>query len=209
MPDKSTIYIAGNRLLDTTSRESSISTIRRLKDSLQSSMCTMPLGRPLPLGRTNKLPRLAVHHLVEKVHQTLDSYVALIMVNMIGHPRMELQTNFSSYETRAWKPFKGDVSGYKTARWRSWEARGLLSSLGLVGKVTSEVPMRNLLSRQRVRLALAEVLWDPPHMLMLDELTTHLGPDSIQALALRLRRVPRSDLAHDIRSLLHVMHGRG
>jgi ATP-binding cassette subfamily F protein 3 len=85
----------------------------------------------------------------------------------------------------------------------------LLSSLGLVGKVTSEVPMRNLLGRQRVRLALAEVLWDSPHMLMLDELTTHLGPDSIQALALRLRRVPRSDLAHDIRSLLHVMHGRG
>jgi ATP-binding cassette subfamily F protein 3 len=66
------------------------------------------------------------------------------------------------------------------------EARGLLSSLGLVGKVTSEVPMRNLSGGQKVRLALAKVLWDPPHLLILDEVTTHLDPDSIQALALRL-----------------------
>jgi ATP-binding cassette subfamily F protein 3 len=68
------------------------------------------------------------------------------------------------------------------------EARGLLSSLGLVGKVTSEVPMRNLSGGQKVRLALAKVLWDPPHLLILDEVTTHLDPDSIQAIALRLRK---------------------
>lgn len=67
------------------------------------------------------------------------------------------------------------------------EARGLLSSLGLAGKVTSEVPISSLSGGQKVRLALAKVLYDPPHLLILDEVTTHLDPDSIQALALRLR----------------------
>ncbi|KAI5196168.1 ABC transporter domain-containing protein [Aureobasidium subglaciale] len=67
------------------------------------------------------------------------------------------------------------------------EARGLLSSVGLVGKVTSEVPISLLSGGQKVRLALAKVLWNPPHLLILDEVTTHLDPDTIQALALRLR----------------------
>lgn len=67
------------------------------------------------------------------------------------------------------------------------EARGILSSLGLVGKVASEVPISLLSGGQKVRLALAKVLWDPPHLLILDEVTTHLDPDTIQALGLRLR----------------------
>lgn len=67
------------------------------------------------------------------------------------------------------------------------EARGLLSSLGLAGKVTSEVPISLLSGGQKVRLALAKVLWNPPHLLILDEVTTHLDPDTIQALGLRLR----------------------
>ena len=67
------------------------------------------------------------------------------------------------------------------------EARGLLSSLGLVGKITSEVPISLLSGGQKVRLALAKVLWNPPHLLILDEVTTHLDPDTIQALALRLQ----------------------
>ncbi|KAL2035141.1 hypothetical protein VTO58DRAFT_101058 [Aureobasidium pullulans] len=67
------------------------------------------------------------------------------------------------------------------------EARGLLSSLGLVGKITSEVPISLLSGGQKVRLALAKVLWNPPHLLILDEVTTHLDPNTIQALALRLQ----------------------
>ncbi|KAG9638344.1 ABC transporter ATP-binding protein uup-1, partial [Aureobasidium melanogenum] len=67
------------------------------------------------------------------------------------------------------------------------EARGILSSLGLAGKVASEVPISFLSGGQKVRLALAKVLWDPPHLLILDEVTTHLDPDTIQALGLRLR----------------------
>lgn len=68
------------------------------------------------------------------------------------------------------------------------EARGLLSSLGLTSKVQSDVPMTLLSGGQKVRLALAKVLWDAPHLLVLDEVTTHLDSDTIQALALALQK---------------------
>jgi ATP-binding cassette subfamily F protein 3 len=35
----------------------------------------------------------------------------------------------------------------------------------------------------QVRLALAQLIWSPPHLLVLDEVTTHLDSDSIVALA--------------------------
>ncbi|KAK4888493.1 hypothetical protein LTR27_012606 [Elasticomyces elasticus] len=68
------------------------------------------------------------------------------------------------------------------------EARGLLASLGLAGKTSSDVPITLLSGGQKVRLALAKLLWQPPHLLILDEVTTHLDPDTIQALALALRQ---------------------
>lgn len=67
------------------------------------------------------------------------------------------------------------------------EARSLLSSLGLAGKVASDVPISLLSGGQKVRVALAKLLWAPPHLLILDEVTTHLDSDTIQALALALR----------------------
>ncbi|KAK5711537.1 hypothetical protein LTR15_012378 [Elasticomyces elasticus] len=68
------------------------------------------------------------------------------------------------------------------------EARGLLASLGLAGKSSSDIPITLLSGGQKVRLALAKLLWMPPHLLILDEVTTHLDPDTIQALALALRQ---------------------
>jgi ATP-binding cassette subfamily F protein 3 len=47
--------------------------------------------------------------------------------------------------------------------------------------------MSSLSGGQKVRLALAKVLYDPPHLLILGEVTTQLDSDSVQALALRLR----------------------
>ncbi|KAG9575748.1 ABC transporter ATP-binding protein uup-1, partial [Aureobasidium melanogenum] len=78
--------------------------------------------------------------------------------------------------------------GFTNGTLSEQEARGILSSLGLAGKVASDVPISLLSGGQKVRLALAKVLWDPPHLLILDEVTTHLDPDTIQALGLRLRK---------------------
>ncbi|KAH0017884.1 ABC transporter ATP-binding protein uup-1, partial [Aureobasidium melanogenum] len=89
------------------------------------------------------------------------------------------------------------------------EARGILSSLGLAGKVASEVPISLLSGGQKVRLALAKVLWDPPHLLILDEITTHLDPDTIQALGLRLRDYQGAILliTHDRFFMRYVVEG--
>lgn len=62
------------------------------------------------------------------------------------------------------------------------EARALLSGVGLAGRVASDVPIKLLSGGQKVRLALAKVFLKPPHLLILDEVTTHLDTDTIDAL---------------------------
>ena len=67
------------------------------------------------------------------------------------------------------------------------EARGLLSGVGLAGKVASDVPVKLLSGGQKVRLALAKIFLKPPHLLILDEVTTHLDTNTIDALTHALR----------------------
>ena len=62
------------------------------------------------------------------------------------------------------------------------DLRGTLAKLGLKGNFVSEVPLASLSGGQRVRLALAEALFGSPHLLILDEVTTHLDADTIMAL---------------------------
>ncbi|PGH26479.1 hypothetical protein AJ80_01793 [Polytolypa hystricis UAMH7299] len=62
-------------------------------------------------------------------------------------------------------------------------ARSLLSSLGLVGRTASDVPVAQLSGGQLVRLALARILRGMPHLLILDEITTHLDFHTVVALA--------------------------
>ncbi|PGG97288.1 hypothetical protein AJ79_09274 [Helicocarpus griseus UAMH5409] len=60
--------------------------------------------------------------------------------------------------------------------------RGLLSSLGLPGRTASDVPITQLSGGQLVRLALARIVWNLPHLLVLDEITTHLDFHTVIAL---------------------------
>ena len=62
------------------------------------------------------------------------------------------------------------------------EARALLGSLGLPGRTASDVPIRNLSGGQLVRLALSRIIWKSPHLLILDEISTHLDFYTVSAL---------------------------
>ncbi|OGM51206.1 hypothetical protein ABOM_000043 [Aspergillus bombycis] len=64
--------------------------------------------------------------------------------------------------------------------------RGLLSSMGLQGRIASDVPVSKLSGGQLVRLALARIVWSAPQLLILDEVTTHLDFHTVTALATAL-----------------------
>ena len=93
------------------------------------------------------------------------------------------------------------------------EVRALLGSLQLVGRVASHTPVAKLSGGQlvrmkvpfldggplhianeqlltrssKVRLALACIVWDHPHLLVLDEITTHLDFYTVEALGKALK----------------------
>ncbi|GAA5936637.1 ABC-F family ATP-binding cassette domain-containing protein [Sporobolomyces koalae] len=67
------------------------------------------------------------------------------------------------------------------------DARACLGSFGLRGRVASDTPLSQLSGGQKVRLALARLVFRPPHLLLLDEVTTHLDFPTIKALAKALR----------------------
>lgn len=67
------------------------------------------------------------------------------------------------------------------------DARGLLGGLGLHGQTVSDVPLILLSGGQKVRVALAKLLWPPPQLLILDEVTTHLDSDTIMSLVIALK----------------------
>ncbi|KAJ5480082.1 hypothetical protein N7530_005591 [Penicillium desertorum] len=64
--------------------------------------------------------------------------------------------------------------------------RGLLASMGLAGRIASDVPIAKLSGGQLVRLALARIVWSAPQLLILDEITTHLDFHTVTALATAL-----------------------
>ncbi|KAJ2895824.1 ABC transporter [Zalerion maritima] len=70
------------------------------------------------------------------------------------------------------------------------EVRGLLGSLGLPGRLASDIPIRKLSGGQLVRCALARILWKRPQVLVLDEVTTHLDYETVGAMRGALRDWP-------------------
>ncbi|KAI1657522.1 P-loop containing nucleoside triphosphate hydrolase protein [Daldinia decipiens] len=67
------------------------------------------------------------------------------------------------------------------------EIRSLLGSLGLPGRLASDVPVCRLSGGQLVRLELARILRRRPQCLVLDEATTHLDYETVAALREALR----------------------
>lgn len=68
------------------------------------------------------------------------------------------------------------------------QARVALGNVGLSGQVVSNVPVGALSGGQKIRVALVRLLVPhPPHLLILDEVTSHLDADTVTALAESLR----------------------
>ncbi|KAJ7831894.1 P-loop containing nucleoside triphosphate hydrolase protein [Mycena leptocephala] len=67
------------------------------------------------------------------------------------------------------------------------DARKCLGSFGLQGKIASDTPLAQLSGGQKVRLAIALIVFIPPPLLLLDEVTTHVDFPTIQALAQALK----------------------
>ncbi|KAJ1333435.1 ATP-binding cassette subfamily F member 3 [Microdochium nivale] len=68
--------------------------------------------------------------------------------------------------------------------------RGLLGTLGLPGRIASDVPVRKLSGGQLVRLEMARILARSPQLLVLDEVTTHLDYETVTAMRAALRSWP-------------------
>ncbi|PYI07152.1 P-loop containing nucleoside triphosphate hydrolase protein [Aspergillus sclerotiicarbonarius CBS 121057] len=90
------------------------------------------------------------------------------------------------------------------------ETRGLLAALGLQGRIVSDVPIHRLSGGQLVRLSLAKVLWNSPHLLILDEVTTHLDFYTVTALSSALSRFNGAILliSHDRFLVRSVVEGK-
>ncbi|CAL5867004.1 uncharacterized protein PFLUO_LOCUS1216 [Penicillium psychrofluorescens] len=90
------------------------------------------------------------------------------------------------------------------------EVRGLLSSMGLAGRVVSDVPVSKLSGGQLVRLALARIVWSAPQLLILDEITTHLDFNTVTALASALSSFNGAILlvSHDRFLIRSVIEGK-
>lgn len=97
------------------------------------------------------------------------------------------------------------------------ETRAALASLGLVGKTVSDLPISALSGGQKVRVALCRILYPSsvtatgaPPILILDEITTHLDADTVQALAKQLRRYRGAlvIVSHDRWFVQAVVEGR-
>jgi len=79
--------------------------------------------------------------------------------------------------------------GAKEEKVDEQEARSCLGSFGLQGKTASDTPLIALSGGQKVRLALALIVFHPPTLLLLDEVTTHVDAPTIEAIGRALKTV--------------------
>ncbi len=130
-------------------------------------------------GKTT-LIRLLVDESFKPSKGTASRHPRLRLGYYSQHAVEELQERGSTNPTiTALSLITTDVSGTLTEQ----EIRGLLSSLGLPGRIASNVPIAKLSGGQLVRLALAMILWKSPQLLILDEISTHLDFYTVTALS--------------------------
>lgn len=112
--------------------------------------------------------------------------------NFSQHPRMRT-AHFAQHEVEKLTDMDKDVTALSyinTLHPNLGESlcRKVLGSLGLSGRVVSDTPLIHLSGGQKVRVALGACLGDEaPHLLVLDEVTTHLDSDTISALVEALK----------------------
>lgn len=89
-------------------------------------------------------------------------------------------------------------------------ARGFLAQFDLKGRTVDAMPIGKLSGGQRVKLLLAEVVSSGPHLLILDEVTTHMDAESIKALifALKAFRGAVILISHDRHAIKEVIEGK-
>ncbi|KAL1957473.1 hypothetical protein VTO42DRAFT_5936 [Malbranchea cinnamomea] len=141
-----------------------------------------------PQGKVSRHPRLKLgyysQHSVEELHETGRSAPGLTALALMLR---ETEGNLD----------EGEV-------------RGLLGSLGLPGRTASDIPVTQLSGGQLVRLALARLLWKRPHLLVLDEVTTHLDFHTVLGLAAALSTFNGAILlvSHDRYLVRSVIEGK-
>ncbi|KAJ6482821.1 P-loop containing nucleoside triphosphate hydrolase protein [Mycena vitilis] len=116
--------------------------------------------------------------------------------NIVRHPLLKI----GYFDQHAVESLSGPLAQTKTALsyfMEHFEAKGetvveqdarkCLGSFGLQGKIASDTPLVQLSGGQKVRLAIALIVFIPPPLLLLDEVTTHVDFPTISALAQALK----------------------
>ncbi|EIN06700.1 P-loop containing nucleoside triphosphate hydrolase protein [Punctularia strigosozonata HHB-11173 SS5] len=121
----------------------------------------------------------------------------------IGHYTQHAVEQLAQVQTSALKHFIEYTSAAES------DARAILGMLGLTARTADAQPVCALSGGQRVRLALAKVIWTAPDLLVLDEVTTHLDVDSIAALIDALRAYGGAILlaSHDRHAVRTIVEG--
>lgn len=135
-------------------------------------------------GTVTRHPRARIGRFSQEAVEQLDALPNASSTSALSH----LCTFSNEAAAAAMDPTNTSAAVSDVSPISEQEARGLLSGLGLQGAVVSDVSITMLSGGQKVRLALAKLLWPaPPHLLILDEVTTHVDADTILALVGALR----------------------
>jgi len=139
-----------------------------------------------PQVKIGYYPQFAIDHLKILGHQN-PSQTALGLLASDVHNHNNMTNNTDSNITASSFGINGNNNTSNTIENPSTsmtdqDMRALLGSLGLQGRIVSDVPISKLSGGQLVRLALARILWTHPNILILDEVTTHLDYHTVIAL---------------------------